>query len=130
MSDHEQKLLRRLSVFPAAFGFRGLCETVVDEDLSEDVVLDCLANLVAKSLVSRGASVDPYILLESTRAYAHEKRAASGEALEGSRRPAMYCRSMLREAPLDWEHCTFIYKSRLDDVRAALEWAYSEAGDR
>jgi predicted ATPase len=95
-----------------------------------------VANLVAKSLITSEVSIDVtrYRLFDTTRAYAREKLAASGEVLAVSRKHAEDCRDLLELAGIesvtqnsaDW---LIIYGSQIDKVRAALDWAFSPDGD-
>ncbi|MCU0492973.1 MAG: tetratricopeptide repeat protein [Chloroflexaceae bacterium] len=83
LSEGEQTLLNRLSIFSGSFSLE-LAEQVCNEGLDELDVLDLLAELVDKSLVSRlpedeqGAA--RYRLLETVRQYAREKLEATGSA--------------------------------------------------
>jgi predicted ATPase len=95
-----------------------------------------VANLVAKSLV--GVHVDAatvhYRLLETTRAYALEKLTAGGEFEQVARRHAEYCRDLFERAEAEWETRPTAewledYRHWIDNVRAALDWAFSPRGD-
>ena len=71
-----------------------------DPELAEGDVVECVANLVAKSLISvdLGGAVTWYRLLETTRAYAREKLAESGEIARFRRRHAEYHRALFERA--------------------------------
>ncbi|HTW68459.1 MAG TPA: hypothetical protein VME47_01110 [Acetobacteraceae bacterium] len=68
-------ILRRLAVFAGSFGLEGAGVIAASAGLGASDVVDGVANLVAKSLVS--ASMEStgarYRLLDTTRAYAIEK---------------------------------------------------------
>src|SRR5262249_48614693 len=77
----EQTVLRVLAVFAGGFTLEAATAVVTANDLDAPEVLDIVTNLAAKSLVvveiaDAGA---PYRLLETTRVYALEKLAESGE---------------------------------------------------
>ena len=80
LTHSERAILRRLAVFRGAFGFESARALALYNDNARDIT-DDLMNLVAKSLVSveiNGGS-PRYRLLQTTRAYAREKLAESGE---------------------------------------------------
>jgi predicted ATPase/DNA-binding winged helix-turn-helix (wHTH) protein len=133
LPKHERALLRRLSVFSSVFTLDSA--HAVANDPNSDVV-EGVGNLVAKSLISadiRGAVVH-YRLADTTRAYARQKLTESGEYEEYVRRHAQHHRDLFErtEAELearpvaDWLED---YGRRIDDVRSALNWAFSPDGD-
>jgi predicted ATPase/DNA-binding winged helix-turn-helix (wHTH) protein len=77
----EQALLRRLAVFRGGFGLDEARAVATDVDLTPAEATEALANLAAKSLVSTEivSGKISYRLLETTRCYAFEKLAVSGE---------------------------------------------------
>jgi len=92
--------------------------------------------LVAKSLVAAdlGGATGWYRLLETTRAYALEKLTQSGEFEQVARRHAKYCRDLFERAEAELEtrpasEWLAAYGRRIDNVRAALDWAFSPGGD-
>jgi predicted ATPase/DNA-binding winged helix-turn-helix (wHTH) protein len=133
LNDAERSVLRRLAVFAGGFGLEAACAVASDDGIAESGVVDALASLVNKSLVALDArgSGSIYRLLDTTRAYAHEKLAESGEQGRGSRRHAEYYRALLQtareqEAAPD---ATAEHGRHIDDVRVALDWAFSPDGD-
>ena len=98
--------------------------------------IDRLADLVAKSLVVADVSgAKPrFRLLDTTRAYAIEKLDESGERERIARRHAAYYRDLFEraegEAPArptgEW---LADYAREIDNLRAALDWAFSPDGD-
>ena len=98
--------------------------------------IDRLADLVAKSLVVADVSgTQPrFRLLDTTRAYAIEKLDSSGERERIARRHAAYYRDLFEraeaEAPArptaEW---LADYAGEIDNLRAALDWAFSPGGD-
>ena len=104
--------------------------------MSASEVVECLANLVAKSLVSADLSgtASSYRLLETTRAYALEKLTGCAEFDAVARRHAEYYRGLIEAAAAEWDsrptaEWLAAYAGHLDNVRAALDWAFSPSGD-
>jgi predicted ATPase/DNA-binding winged helix-turn-helix (wHTH) protein len=81
LPEPERCLLRRLGVFAAGFTLEAATAVMSDQGHTTFVVLDEIANLAAKSLVTldESAPTGRWRLLETTRAYALEKLAESGE---------------------------------------------------
>jgi predicted ATPase/DNA-binding winged helix-turn-helix (wHTH) protein len=133
VSPGERSLLEYLSVFPGTFtlqGARALAGTLA----GPDAILDNLEQLVAKSLVTSSPRTGQarFRLLETTRAYATEKLAASGATQAAKLRHAQYVLEALTprtyepggQRPGGWTHRVEL----LPDARAALDWAYSDTG--
>ena len=134
LPESERVILRRLSVFAGAVPLSVAARVVAGGELTEAELLDGIGNLVSKSLVMRDAAARTYRLLESTRAYAHEKLSESGELDAIARQHAEQYRDLFHQAELDWEsqpttHWLTTYEPYLDDLRAALDWAFSVAGE-
>jgi len=132
----EQVLLRRLAIFRGTFTLTSATAVATCEKLRAPDVFDPIANLVAKSLITADVSgeIVHYRLLDNTRAYATEKLEQSGEYAAMSRRRAAHCCAVLDNAERDWERQSKAewlrnYARWIDDVRAALDWAFSSAGD-
>jgi predicted ATPase len=100
----------------------------------ETGIIDQVAGLVAKSLVAAEVGdTEPRLrLLEMTRAYALKKLAESGEADAIARCHAEYYRDLLEAserneaAASDWAAA---YMPDIDNIRAALTWAFARGGD-
>jgi len=96
--------------------------------------MDGMGNLVSKSLIAAeftGGS-SRYRLLDTTRGYAHEKLAESGEATEASRRHALYYLELLdRAAHPDATGHAGVGGARehIGNVRAGLDWCFAQGGD-
>jgi len=132
LSEPEQVVFRRLSVFSGAFTLKMATAVVQDEIVSQEEVTDLLGGLVSKSLVqfemdgSRGA----YRLLDMTRSYGLEKLAEAKEVRRIADRHARLIRHWLESDGIDQD----VSRDRapvdlLGDVRAALEWSLSSEGD-
>ncbi|KQW77626.1 transcriptional regulator [Devosia sp. Root413D1] len=135
LSASEQKLMRRLSVFQASFSLNSACGIAIDVD--RPVVTRDLGRLVAKSLVTAEVhdSAIAYRQLDSTRAYALEKLAESGEIDVVRRRLAEHCIVLLSAAEADIERLSRTdwltrYAGKVDDIRAALRWTFDSSATR
>ena len=134
IAPEERTLLEYLSVFAGPFTLLG-ARAVADQLDDADEVLIRLEQLVIKSLVASRPRTkqSSFRLLETTRAYATEKLAASGAAQAVALRHARYVLQALKprsyehggDRPGGWAHRAEL----LDDARAALAWAYSDAGE-
>jgi predicted ATPase len=132
ISPAERSVLQCLSVFPGAFTLQG-ARAVAANPAEPDAILDNLEQLVAKSLVTSrpDAGQARFRLLETTRAYAAEKLAASAAAHVANLRHARYVLEALTprsyepggRRPGGWTHRVEL----LPDARAALDWAFSDA---
>jgi len=131
----EQTVLRRLAVFAGGFTLEAAGAVVIADDLDAPEVVDIVTNLAAKSLiVVEIADADAqYRLLETTRVYALEKLADSGELDQVARRHAQHYQVVFERAEAEWDRPTLewlaVYGRHIDNVRTALEWAFSPSGD-
>lgn len=88
----EQTVFRRLSVFNRAFTVQAASQIARDATLSNETVMDCIGELVDKSLIEiqfEGANVK-YHLLAPARAYGLEKLLAAGEICTIFERHALF----------------------------------------
>jgi predicted ATPase/DNA-binding winged helix-turn-helix (wHTH) protein len=100
LTHSERAVLRRLAIFRGAFGLEAAIAAAARADVKPSDASECLVNLVAKSLVlvELDSGVARYRLLETTRAYALEKLAESGEFEGAERRHAEYQSSLVARA--------------------------------
>jgi len=132
----EQMIFRRLAVFRGSFTAASAAAVVSENAPAGAPVLDGLMALVSKSMLAAevsGKSIR-YRLLYVTRAYASELLDESTEGQEISRRHCAHICEILEKTLSDWETLTGEqwlgrYGGMIDDVRAALNWAFSENGD-
>jgi predicted ATPase/transcriptional regulator with XRE-family HTH domain len=134
LTEAEQALLRRLSVFAGGWSLEA-AEAVcgVGRDLPS-AVLEGLASLVDKSLVHTAPQADgtPRCgMLETIRQYGRERLAASGEAADIQRSHALYHLKLAEAAEpalQGWEQGRWLADLELehDNLRAALRWAYAQ----
>jgi predicted ATPase/DNA-binding winged helix-turn-helix (wHTH) protein len=134
LPEEERVVLRRLSAFAGEFPLEAAIAVAADPDPSD--IVDCIANLVGKSLVAadpRG-EVAQYRLLDTTRLYALDKLKSSGELQQAAQRHAEYYLAVFGPAEAESEtrpqpEWLAIYGRHLANVRAALDWAFSSDGD-
>ncbi len=137
LPESERVVLCRLAVFAGGITLESASAVAADARIAGPDVVDRLANLVTKSLVTAevGHPVAHYRLLYTTRAYALEKLTETGELEALSRRHAEYHRDLFERAAAQWEarpvgEWLVEYGRQIDNVRAALDWAFSPLGDR
>jgi non-specific serine/threonine protein kinase len=136
LTEQERVILRRLAIFAAGFTLQAASAVAADDAIAASEVVDCVANLVAKSLVTvdAGGARVRYRLLETTRAYALEKLVQVGEFDAVARRHAERYRDLFESAEAEVEtrptdEWLADYGPRIDNVRAALNWTFSDTGD-
>lgn len=130
VSDTERLVLRRLAMFSGGFTLNAAVAVSGDDLLAEQVV-DAIAQLVAKSLVSprRDRSPMQYRLLDTTRSYAQKKLEESGEAKATARRHAAYVlETLVAGISAEKSAAEPAGAELLGDARAALTWAFSDDG--
>jgi predicted ATPase len=136
LSESERVVLRRVGVFVGPFTMDAASAVAASTDIPASEVADSVANLVSKSLVSTdvGGAIVYYRLLETTRAYAREKLIGSAEVDHFAQRHAEYFRDLFEHAEAELETRPTVewldaYRLYIDDVRTALDWAFSPSGD-
>jgi predicted ATPase/DNA-binding winged helix-turn-helix (wHTH) protein len=136
LSPIEQTILRRVAAFRASFTLDSAVTLAIDHEITRQDVMDGVANLALKSFLTADITheIVQYRLLETTRAYAGEKLADSGEGPALAQRHAEHCLELIKVAERDWEtqpqdKWLGPYAGRIDDVRAALDWSFSPEGD-
>ena len=132
----ERTVLRRLSVFIGPFALHAAQAVAADSALDELQVAEALAQLVSKSLVSANVrdSTVRYRLLDTTRDYARGKLDESSETETVARKHAAHYRDFLNVTNTDLaigrqSEGRNALAEHLGNVRAALEWSFSERGD-
>ncbi len=131
LTASEQTIFLRLAIFAGGFTLAAAAAVTNDASHSGDDVVDLVLELAAKSLVA--ADVDDaeprFRLLETTRAYALEKLAESGEREAMARRHAAYYRYLFEASAHDAADESATYALEIDNLRAALAWAFGPGGD-
>lgn len=142
LAPEEQRVLQRLSVFRAAFDMPAVVAVATCPAIDDLAVFDAITELVAKSLLSvetpgdvpGGGDGTRYRLLDTTRYYALDRLAAGEEAFAVRRRHALYCCGLFADPETVWEgkaprEWLGLHSRRIDDIRAACNWAFSSEGD-
>src|SRR5262245_38267379 len=136
LPQSERVVLRRLAAFTGRFTLEAASAVASSAEVAAPDVADCVANLVAKSIVTAefGGTTVTYRLFETMRAYAQEKLAESGELQALARRHAVYFRDFFRRGEAEWEKRSTAdwlgdYADQIDNLRAALDWAFGRDGD-
>ena len=136
LAESERMILRRIAVLAGPFSLEASAAVAASPELSMPDVIEGLLGLVAKSLVmtwGEGA-VKRYRLLDTTRAYAFDKLAERGEQAAVARLHAEFYLDVFERAEAEWERRPAVewlteYGFRLENLRAALDWAFSSSGD-
>jgi predicted ATPase/DNA-binding winged helix-turn-helix (wHTH) protein len=135
LPETDRLLLRGLAIFSGGFTVEAAVAALQDSISDPPSVAGSIVDLVAKSLVVLRSQANPrWYLLESIRAYALEKLIESGEISAVARRHAGYFRDLMVQMAsnsIDRLSAGELakYSGELDNVRAALEWAFSAQGD-
>jgi predicted ATPase len=137
LSDREKQTLTRLSVFVGAFTVEDAVSVVADDEGEANAVevAHALASLINKSLVW-ASEHDGHVfhrLLDTTRSYAAVRLAGSGEEQAVARRHALHFARLLKSEPVRVSGFENLSQSRfsprMGNLRAALQWSFSENGD-
>src|SRR5438270_10141513 len=135
LSELERVVLRRLAIFAGGFTLQAASTIAATDEIAGSDIVDCAANLVAKSLVAAdlGGATGWYRLLETMRAYAFEKLTQRGEFDQVARRHVESWRGIFERAEAELQtrpaaEWRAAYGRRIDNLRAALDWAFSPTG--
>jgi len=125
--ERERVTLRRLSVFVGAFPFDAAKAIVHEPADSDDSLAEVMNELVGKSLLSASAEGGAVVhrLLETTRVYALERLAESGELERVSLRHAAFFAERVGRLAYGGERPFPKQPSVLANVRAALQWSFA-----
>jgi hypothetical protein len=134
LTPTEQLFLRRFSIFVGWTTLASTMAVVSDGEVMSGQIVDLLSSLIEKSLiVADTTGGEPrYHMLESTRYFAREKLAQAEEA-EMRGRHADHFAARLAGAGEAWEvtssrNWAATYAADIDNVRAALDWAFGANG--
>ncbi|CAN7790569.1 winged helix-turn-helix domain-containing protein [Paraburkholderia hospita] len=122
LSPCEQAVYLRVARFTRFFTIDAVFAVACDNEIDRASALDCLAQLIEKSLldVSFNGVMAKYRLSESARAYALKQLERDGESREVARRHAQYVCALLARTSCE---------DALADARVAFEWAFSPSGE-
>ncbi|WP_441237595.1 ATP-binding protein [Bradyrhizobium sp. 930_D9_N1_4] len=130
LPERERVVLGRLSIFAGPFTLDAAIAVAGDDDLDKANVREAVVALAGKSFLSVDHRVTllEYRLLETTRAYAIRASGAADDRGRVQERHARYFLDVLERR--DWDACDSVADSAqlrgyIDEVRVALDWAFS-----
>jgi predicted ATPase/DNA-binding winged helix-turn-helix (wHTH) protein len=135
LSAGEKKLLCQLSIFVGNFTLEGALAVAGPPGCGSLDVAGALSSLVDKSLVWTSDTGRPahFRLPDTTRAYAAAKLAELGEDQAAAKCHAFYYAGLFQpdvtKLAAFGQQDKFSFTSHLNNIRAALEWCFSESGD-
>src|SRR6266404_476810 len=130
LGEAEKRVLGRLSVFAGGFTFEAAVAVVADETIDEANVSDCVWELRSKSMIAAQGQGARLRLLDTTLAFASRRLAKSDEENHCRRRHALYfCDLFKQGASMDMPERLRELGGEVDNLRAALNWAFSVEGD-
>ena len=137
LTDFERTILSRISIFVGTFSLEAARAIAAAGGVDEAQVVDAVGSLVAKSLASvekAGDATMRYRLLDTMRSFVTEKLSESGEMDTIARRHAIYFCEFLEAANAAAStdrktHGLMECVEQLGNVRAALDWSFSDRGD-
>ena len=129
-------VLANLSVFRTAFTLEAAVMVAQVPGIPRGEVIQSVLHLAAKSLlqIDRMETGVTYRMLDTTLAYAAEKLVASTRRDQVRRQHAAYVRAALAQAEAEWKTRAWSdwwdrHGLLVEDIRAALDWAFSAEGD-
>lgn len=137
LSEVERAVLRRVAIFIGHFSLEGAVAVAKQGEVCQPDIEGAIERLVDKSLIVAwpGYQGMRYRLLDTTRSYALEKLAASGEHHRTAARHASHLSQLLENGRDDLFNLeparspTDGMQHVLGDVRAALEWSFGADGN-
>jgi len=136
LSEDDRLFFRALSTFTGGFTVEAATAVAMGAVQTGIDVIDRLADLVGKSLVVAdvGGAKPRFRLLDTTRTYAIEKLDEHGEHDRIARRHAEYYYALFERAEGEERvrpagEWLADYAPEIDNLRAALAWTFSPAGD-
>jgi predicted ATPase len=138
LSHTEQAVLRCLGVFVGSFTLNAATAVASGIGVTPVAILQCVANLVEKSLVSSGDENGGrrFWLLNTIRSYLSTKLTEAGERTTTERHHAEYYKDLFSSVADKSGQSDFAtddpyatYAAEIDNVRAALDWALFSGGD-
>jgi predicted ATPase/DNA-binding winged helix-turn-helix (wHTH) protein len=136
LSEIERVVMRRLGIFAGRFTMEAAGAIAGDPTIVASEVDEVVADLVEKSLVVTdvGGATVYCRLTETARAYALKRLTEADETQAVRRRHALYQVDRFERALAEWEtwpttEWLSTHASQIDDIRNALDWAFSPSGD-
>jgi predicted ATPase/DNA-binding winged helix-turn-helix (wHTH) protein len=135
LAPGERLFMQRFAVFAGSAALDGVKAVIADGDITPGEILDLLASLVEKSLIVADLSGgEPrYRMLESIRIFMRAQLTGESDVALRRRHARLFA-GRLSVAGAVWEttpssQWTAAYERDVDDVRAALAWAFGSGGD-
>ncbi len=136
LSETEQTVFRRLSIFQGGWTLEAASTVCSDDSLDEFAIFDTMSLLVNKSLVvvEFSAETQRYRLLESLRQYGLERLNQRTEVDVIGRRHAQYFAEFGRRIGEKWQTMPDVVwlaaiDEEIDNIRAALSWSLEKGND-
>ena len=129
LGEAEKRVLSRLSVFAGGFTFEAAVAVVADEMIDEANVSDCVWELRSKSMISTRGQEGRLRLLDTTLAFASQRFAKSDEENRFRRRHALFFCDLFKQGDSMVPEKLTELEDEVDNLRAALNWAFSVKGD-
>jgi predicted ATPase/DNA-binding winged helix-turn-helix (wHTH) protein len=131
LGEAEQRVLSRLSVFAGGFTFEAAVAVAADETIDEAYVSDCVWELRSKSMIAAQGQGARLRLLDTTHTFASRRLAESDEEDRWRRRHALYFNDLFKQgAAMDMPERPGVLGVEVDNLRAALNWAFSVEGEK
>jgi non-specific serine/threonine protein kinase len=135
LTPPERELFHRLAVFAGEFDLDTVESVCADDLIEPSQILDLLAELLDKSLVSARpqGNIVRYRMLETLRAFAAEKLAAAGDEPRLRRRHLDHCLAATHDIATrlmtggQQVAVLAAVDTEVDNLRAALAWALEHA---
>ncbi len=132
----DRAVFANLSVFRTVFTLEGAVVVSAMDGIARVDIVQAIRQLAAASLlhVDTADAITTYRFLDTTRTYAQEKLMASARLGQVRSQHARYVRLRLAEAEAEWKATRLAdwwerNGNLVDDVHAALDWAFSPDGD-
>lgn len=133
----ESVTLSILSIFVGPFTLDAALAVLSRRGIKETDAVEAISNLLSKSLIATPAIERQlrYRLLDTTRAFVASKLVESGDADGVARAHAEYFCELLNDIAIQsagWKSSGgyLAHADNLPNIRKALEWSFSETGDR
>jgi predicted ATPase len=134
LSEAERAALRRLGVFAGSFTAADAQTVIAGDPVEPRDVPNLMSSLLKKSLLTPASANNRLRLLESTRHYALDMLANAAEAHQTRRNLARHLVGLFGRGRDVWpdsdaEIWTTAHEPDIDNLRAALDWAFAPGGD-
>src|ERR1700730_7397888 len=130
LDEAERLVLSRLAAFSGGFTFEAAVAVAADERIDESRVSDCIWELRSKSMIVARGQESRLRLLDITRTFAAQRLGESQEQNRFRLRHALYFSDLFRQgARTEVSGWPKALAAEVDNLRAAMNWAFSVQGD-